>query len=173
MEGTPEFQTTLHSLSSGREICARIGASPAHRVQIQHTACDYSHVNYTVATTRQPLFSMCLFFPLFRKSRLRLAREAVKLSSLLSLPLLYKQFQHRPTPALLCCNNNSCQRCKRDNKVPKSLSCENDMDPGEVPVDLRGLTQVEEMLIARGSPVIRVDRLKRGQITSQETSATA
>ena len=32
-----------------------------------------------------------------------------------------------------------CYRCKRDKKSPKKFSAENDMDPGVVPEQLRGL----------------------------------
>lgn len=38
------------------------------------------------------------------------------------------------------------------------------MDPGSVPDDLRGLTQTEEMLIARCCPIMRVLHLKGGQV---------
>ena len=48
-----------------------------------------------------------------------------------------------------------CYRCKRDKKSPKKFSAENDMDPGTVPEQLRGLTQVEEMLISRVCPIMR------------------
>ena len=37
------------------------------------------------------------------------------------------------------------------------------MDPGEVPDELRDLTEVEEMLIARVFPVMSVYRLRGGQ----------
>ena len=47
----------------------------------------------------------------------------------------------------------TCDRCKRDKKQVKSLSSANDMDPGSVPDQLKGLTQAEEMLIAKGCPV--------------------
>lgn len=57
-----------------------------------------------------------------------------------------------------------CQRCKRGKKKPESFPGENDMDPGEVPAEPRGLTQVEETLIARTSPITRVYRVKGGQI---------
>lgn len=30
------------------------------------------------------------------------------------------------------------------------------MDPGEVPAELRGLTQVEEMLITRAAPIMEI-----------------
>ncbi|CAB3983695.1 Hypothetical predicted protein [Paramuricea clavata] len=35
-----------------------------------------------------------------------------------------------------------CYRCKRDKKSPKKFSADNDMDPGTVPEQLRGLTQI-------------------------------
>ena len=43
----------------------------------------------------------------------------------------------------------SCQRCKKDKQSPKLFSSDNNMDPGSVPAELQGLTQTEEMLIAR------------------------
>ncbi|CAB3998542.1 Hypothetical predicted protein [Paramuricea clavata] len=56
-----------------------------------------------------------------------------------------------------------CYRCKRDKKLPKKFSAKNDMDPGTVPEQLRGLTQVEEMLISRVCPIMRVYRKHGGQ----------
>ena len=38
------------------------------------------------------------------------------------------------------------------------------MDPGSVPAELQGLTQTEEMLIARCCPIMRVLHLKGGQL---------
>jgi len=40
-----------------------------------------------------------------------------------------------------------CRRCYSE-KSPKKFSSENDMDPGEMPKELQGLTELEEMLIA-------------------------
>ena len=54
----------------------------------------------------------------------------------------------------------SCQRCKGDNQSPKLFSSDNNMDPGSVPAELQGLTQTEEMLIARCCPIMRVLHLK-------------
>lgn len=56
-----------------------------------------------------------------------------------------------------------CTRCKRDKRDPPHFSAENDMWPGEVPPCLRGLTQVEEMLIARTCPIMSVYRKHGGQ----------
>ena len=49
-----------------------------------------------------------------------------------------------------------CSRCSRDKKSPKKFSCENSMIPSYVPNELKSLTQVEEMLIARALPIMRV-----------------
>ncbi|CAB4041007.1 ATP-dependent DNA helicase PIF1, partial [Paramuricea clavata] len=49
-----------------------------------------------------------------------------------------------------------CQRCSRDKKSPRKFSFENSMIPSPQPVQLQGLTQVEEMLIARALPIMRV-----------------
>ena len=43
----------------------------------------------------------------------------------------------------------TCSRCLRDNNVPKKFSIENSMIPSPVPKELQGLTQFEEMLIAK------------------------
>ena len=56
-----------------------------------------------------------------------------------------------------------CHRCTRDKKSPKVYSAENDMDPGIVPPQLQGLTQIEEMLIARVCPIMSVYRKHGGQ----------
>ena len=59
----------------------------------------------------------------------------------------------------------SCQRCKKDNQCPKLFSSDN-MYPGSVPAELQGLSQTEEMLIARSCPIMRVIHLKGGQLGS-------
>ena len=58
----------------------------------------------------------------------------------------------------------SCQRCKKDNQCPKLFSSDNNMYPGSVPAELQGLSQTEEMLIARSCPIMRVIHLKGGQL---------
>ena len=68
-----------------------------------------------------------------------------------------------PTRQNLTSETYTCYRCKRDKKSPKKFSAENDMDPGIVPEQLRGLTQVEEMLISRVCPIMRVYRKHGGQ----------
>ena len=59
--------------------------------------------------------------------------------------------------------NKKCQRCSRETKMPNKFSAENNMDPGEVPEELQGLTEIEEMLIARVFTVISVYRLRDRQ----------
>ena len=57
----------------------------------------------------------------------------------------------------------TCDRCRRDKKAVKSFSAANNINPSTVPVQLQGLTQVEEMLISKGWPVMRVYRIKGEQ----------
>ena len=49
-----------------------------------------------------------------------------------------------------------CLRCMRDKKQPQKFSKENNMVPSKVPCQLQGLTQLEEMLIARALPIMTV-----------------
>ncbi len=49
-----------------------------------------------------------------------------------------------------------CSRCSRDKKSPKKFCCENSMIPSSIPNELQNLTQIEEMLIARALPIMRV-----------------
>lgn len=49
-----------------------------------------------------------------------------------------------------------CLRCINDKQQPKKFSKENNMIPSLVPSQLENLTQVEEMLIARALPIMRV-----------------
>ena len=51
---------------------------------------------------------------------------------------------------------HTCSRCSKDKKIPKKFSVENSMIPSPVPSELKGLTQIEEMLIARALPLMRV-----------------
>ena len=53
-------------------------------------------------------------------------------------------------------DNYMCSHCTRDKKSPRKFSDENSMIPSSVPNELQGLTQTEEMLIARALPVMRV-----------------
>lgn len=57
---------------------------------------------------------------------------------------------------------NICGRCKRDKIEPRKFSSENNMVPSCVPQELYGLTQIEEMLIARAFPVMNVYCKPRG-----------
>jgi len=56
-----------------------------------------------------------------------------------------------------------CRRCYSDKGIPKKFSTENNMNPGDLPVELQGLTEIEEMLIAQIFPVISVYCLRGGQ----------
>ncbi|PKC56912.1 hypothetical protein RhiirA1_499427 [Rhizophagus irregularis] len=56
-----------------------------------------------------------------------------------------------------------CRHCHNDKKTPKKFSADNNMDPGEVPDELQGLTDIEEMLIAQVFTVMSVYRLRGGQ----------
>ena len=49
-----------------------------------------------------------------------------------------------------------CFRCMRDKKSPKKFSIQNSMIPSPVPLELQDMSQVEEMLIARALPIMRV-----------------
>lgn len=55
-----------------------------------------------------------------------------------------------------------CSRCSRDKTIPKKFSVQNSMIPSPVPKELQGLTQFEEMLIARAFPVMHVYTKPRG-----------
>ena len=62
---------------------------------------------------------------------------------------------------------NTCTRCKRDKKVPKLWSDENNMDPCHVPEELSEMSDAEQMLIARLAPTVHVHMLKHGGIASR------
>ena len=55
-----------------------------------------------------------------------------------------------------------CKMCKTDKINPKKFSAENFMIPSAVPAELKGLTQVEEMLIARAFPIMQVYTKPKG-----------
>lgn len=60
--------------------------------------------------------------------------------------------------------NYICSRGVHDKSVPKKFSADNSMIPSPVPKELQGLTQFEEMLIARAFPVMHVyTKLRGGQ----------
>ena len=74
-----------------------------------------------------------------------------------------------PTRSCLNSDSYTCYRCKRDKRSPKLLSAENDMDHGPVLLCLEGLTQVEQMLLARGCPVMCVYRKKVANVAIEIT----
>lgn len=55
---------------------------------------------------------------------------------------------------------NAHKACTHSKNVCPSYSKSNDMDPGDVPPALQGLTYVEEQLIARVHPLISIFKLK-------------
>ena len=61
---------------------------------------------------------------------------------------------------------NMCTHCKRDKKVPRVSSGENNMDPLPIPVELSGMSDAEQMLIARLAPTVHVHMLRHGGIAS-------
>ncbi len=58
---------------------------------------------------------------------------------------------------------HSCRRCYSDKNEVKKFSAANNMDPGDVPEKLKGLTEIEEMLIAQTFPIVSVYYLRGGQ----------
>ena len=62
---------------------------------------------------------------------------------------------------------NMCSRCRRDKKVPKVWSEENNTDPMSVPEELSEMSDAEQMLIARLAPTVHVHMLKHGGIASR------
>ena len=62
---------------------------------------------------------------------------------------------------------NMCTRCRRDKKVPKVWSDENNMDPMVVPDELSDMSDAEQMLIAMLAPTVHVHMLKHGGIASR------
>jgi predicted Fe-S protein YdhL (DUF1289 family) len=69
----------------------------------------------------------------------------------------YPGIPTRPSP-----NGHICTRCHRENNGHR-FSKWNNMDPGDQPTVLSILTQVEEMLIARVSPILQVRHARGGQ----------
>ena len=63
---------------------------------------------------------------------------------------------------------NMCTCCRRDKRVPKVWSRENNMDPMAVPEILSNMSDAEQMLIARLAPTVHVHLLKHGGIAPKE-----
>ena len=64
-------------------------------------------------------------------------------------------------------SKNMCACCRRDKKVPKVWSGENNMNPMSVPKELSEMSDAEQMLIARLVPTVHVHMLKHGEIVSR------
>ncbi|CAG8555855.1 17156_t:CDS:2 [Racocetra fulgida] len=58
---------------------------------------------------------------------------------------------------------NDQENEQTDKNIPKKFSAENNIDPGDVPEELQGLTEIEKMLIAQIFLVILVYCLREGQ----------
>ena len=56
-----------------------------------------------------------------------------------------------------------CQRCFAEKKHPNKFSAGNNMDLGDIFDELKGLTDIEEMLIAQVFTVMTVYQLRGGQ----------
>ena len=69
-----------------------------------------------------------------------------------------------PTRTHLDMDPYICNRCQRDKHFPKLYSAGNDMDPGNVPPCLQGMTQIEELLIARACPIMTIYHKHGGQL---------
>src|SRR3954451_21680777 len=61
-----------------------------------------------------------------------------------------------------------CRCCYCEKTIPKKFSEDNYMDPGELPEEMKGLTDIEEMLIAQVFTVITVYWLRGGQTGYRE-----
>ncbi|CAB4410504.1 unnamed protein product [Rhizophagus irregularis] len=59
--------------------------------------------------------------------------------------------------------SGQCRHCYYDKNTVKKFSADNNMDPGDVPEELRDLTEIEEILIARIFPIVSVYCLHGGQ----------
>ena len=66
-------------------------------------------------------------------------------------------------PSMNGSQRTECTRYRRDKKLPNLYSSDNGMDPGLVPLELQGLTQVEEMLISSVMPIMSLYHLPHGQ----------
>ncbi|CAB4435573.1 unnamed protein product [Rhizophagus irregularis] len=56
-----------------------------------------------------------------------------------------------------------CHRCYGDKNEIKKFSCANNMHPGDIPEELKNLTEIEKMLIAQTFTIISVYYLRGGQ----------
>ena len=66
-------------------------------------------------------------------------------------------FEAWPIKRIKSQDSHICQKCSKDKAIPsEKFSDQNFMIPSAVPLELQELTQVEEMLIARAIPIMRV-----------------
>ena len=63
-------------------------------------------------------------------------------------------------------SKGACQRCANEKSEIKMFSTANNMNPGDVPAALSGLTLAEELLIGMLSPCINVHMLNHGGLAS-------
>lgn len=113
------------------------------------------HTNHQDATRSQVIDDHCL--PEYDRKLLHSFRSKIdKLSNNLC-PVCNECF---PSIEIV---QGECCRCYMEGNEVKKFSTKNNMDPGEVPKELRGLTQIEEMLIAQIFPIISVYYLRGGQ----------
>ena len=75
-------------------------------------------------------------------------------------------------PSMNASQRTECTRCTRDKKEPKLYSTANGMDPGLVPPELQGLTQVEEMLISSVMSIMSLYHLPHVSLGIVDTLST-
>ena len=85
-------------------------------------------------------------------------RDKQMLNSICKYSVYQCSICHEAWPLSSNRNRNKCYclRCPTDKGQPQQFSRESKMVPSPVPPELRGLTQIEEMLIARALPLIHV-----------------
>jgi len=66
-------------------------------------------------------------------------------------------------PSITLIKGECCHHYYNEKNFIKKFSSSNDMNPGEMPKELQGLIELEEMLIARVFLVMSVYRLREGQ----------
>ena len=117
----------------------------------EHTRASRSEVDNFIS---QP------FKPFYTQSELKNIHAFHAKMTSLSFSECVICYESFPTNAT---QRTQCTRCSRDKKEPKLYSIDNGMDPGVVPQELQGLTQVEEMLISSVMPIMSLYHLPHGQ----------
>ncbi|GLJ15036.1 hypothetical protein SUGI_0245580 [Cryptomeria japonica] len=140
-------QTSLHSTESNKTAPPQESHSIYHYAILQSTNTQQSTINY---------FSSIEYIEALKTFRARIDSLSTLQTCSICKEIYIGMVVRRSHPTIIY------SRCFSERGIHR-FSSANNLDPGEQPLVLKKLTQVEEMLIARISPILQVTHARGSQ----------